>query len=304
MSRLNTLCGGGAKGAPGDGVDTPTTKDLTGAGAVKGKPELGPLTAMSGVSPTYGADWGTFVSWGDVIMSLDKSGAMTPPKPVAKPEITREEFLFRYYIDLATDPWKYGSELEMEMAETQAELEELGKWAEVLSHLILLEQEKMKIEEERAAKLEASIKKNEAFEAKRREHQKKIAAMKEVAAKAWKEEKDNAAAKIAGRQVATAKNGIACRYFRDNGMPEPATNGWEPGCDYYKHGKCPCIHPDEPGWDEAVVARKAKRGASHRHVPRGAGGFGRDNAASRDTNWRDDTPDWMRAAGGGKPRRS
>jgi hypothetical protein len=291
MSRSNMTCSGGAKGAPGM-ESTPVQKDLTGAGAVNGEPELGVPTVMGAVCSTWRAFGDAQASWGDIMMDRDESGVVTPPITIVKSEISREEFLFRYYIDLTIDPCKYGTDLEMEMAETQAELEEMGKWPEVLSHLIRLEEEKMKVEEERLLSNKMYAEKLAAIEKKRAEHNAKIAAMKEAAAKAFEEDKALVAAKIAARKTATAKNGIACKYFRDNGTPEPARDGWEPGCGYHKEGKCPCIHPDEPGWDAAVAARRAKR-AVHHHAPRGAGGFGHGNATSWDNNWR--------AAGGGKP---
>lgn len=254
---------------------TPVQKDLTGAGAVNGKPELGVSTVMDTVCCwTKTANWGmNFVSWGDMMMPRE-SGVETPP-PV-RSKISHEEFIFWYYIDLATEPYKYGKDLETEMAKTQAELEEMETWPEVLSYLIGLDESKMKVEEERRLYNEKEDARMAAIEEKRLEHETRIAAMKEAAAKAYEEDKVNAAAKIAARHVAIAKNGIACKYFRNNGTPEPARDGWESGCNYHKEGKCPCVHPEEPGWDAAVVARKAKR-AVHHHAPRGAGGFGHGN---------------------------
>lgn len=222
-------------------------------------------------------------SWGDLMMERE-SVVVTPPTTVPRSEISREEFLFRYYIDLATDPCKYGTDLEMEMADTKAELEELGKWADVLAHLIHLEEEKMKVVEERVAKDKEYAEWSAVLEKKRLDHQMKIAAMKEAAVKAIEEDKVRVATKLAARQLATVKSGRACRYFRNNGMPEPAKDGWEAGCGYHKEGKCRDIHPDEPGWNEAVATRKAYHG--HHHAPRGGGGFHRAAGNGNPGNWR------------------
>lgn len=216
-------------------------------------------------------------AWGDIMMDYD-NGPRTPPAPTApRPAISREEMLFMYYIDLATDPWKYGADLEEEMAETMAELQELGKWPEVIAHLIYLEEEKMRIEEERAAKNERLAELDKVIEEKRQKHKLKIAAMEEAARRQVAEDKARAAAKLAARQVATVKDGEACKYYRDNGTPEPAREGWEAGCDYHKQGKCKHVHPDEAGWDAAVAKRKANRKNhghrhEHHHAPRGGGG--------------------------------
>jgi hypothetical protein len=214
-------------------------------------------------------------AWGDIMIGYN-SRPTTPPNTVTRPVISHDEILFLYYIDLVTDPYKYGDELDKEMATVEAELRELGKWPDVISYLIYLEEEKMRIEEDRAAKLEKFMESEKIMDEKRQKHKLKIVGMQEAARQQVANDKARAAAKLAARQVATVKDGEACKYYRDNGIPEPAREGWEAGCGYHKEGKCTHVHPDEPGWEAAVAKRKIAR-SGHRHghynnAPR-SGGF-------------------------------
>ena len=209
------------------------------------------------------------------------------PRPPT-PEPTRAEFLFKIYMDYVEDPWKYGKDLEAEMAETEAELRKIGAWADVESHLNHLAEVERVLDEERAAEMAKAKEQAAIQEEKDREHKLKIAAMEEAARKAIAEDKARVAAALAARQVATVKNGRACKYFRNDGSPEPAQEGWVAGCGYHKEGKCPCIHPDEPGWDEAVANRKAHgRPPSHHHggnrsyTTGGGVGFRKPNGGTR-----------------------
>lgn len=213
------------------------------------------------------------------MLDMDNGPRTPPATTVARPVVSREEFLFRYYIDLATESCKYGEDLEEEMAETKAELQELGKWPDVIAYFIYLEEEKMKIEEARVARLERLAELDKEMDEKREAHKLKIATMHEAALRQMADDKARVLAKLAARQVATVKDGEACKYYRNNGTPEPAREGWNEGCDYHKQGKCKHVHPDEPGWDAAVAKRKAP-GHNHGHKSghyhkKPAGGAGR-----------------------------
>jgi len=206
-------------------------------------------------------------------------------KPIPAP--TREEFLSYLYIDYLEEPWKHGSELEEALADIAAELRELGEWERFQSYLTELEEKARKMEEERANEAAKAAEKAALREEKEREHKLKVAAMEEAARKELAEVKARAAAALAARQVVATKNGQACKYFRNNGMPEPASEGYNEGCDYHKLGKCPFVHPDEAGWSEAVAKRTAnhKTHHHHHHAPRGAGG-GNWRGSSRSESWR------------------
>ena len=253
-----------------EGVDT-RKKDLTGAGAVKVIPESGASAVkLDDLSSKYnGANWLTYAVFGFGPCGVCGSNMpfhqlvgdmcdMCVPRP-PKPAPTRAQILSALRIDYEEEPWKYGNELEELKAKTEAELRAIGAWADVESHLNRLAEAERADEAQRAAKQRERAEKAAIQEEKDREHRRRIAEMEEAIRRTLAEEKARVAAALAARQSMTvvAKNGHACKYYRNNGLPEPAQDGWEAGCGYHKIGKCPFIHPDEPGWKEAAEKRKS-----------------------------------------------
>lgn len=214
--------------------------------------------------------------WGDIMMDEDNGPRTPPAQAVFVEEISPVERLIRYAVDLLTEGSKYGEDLETELDETSAELESLGLWDALDEYLVYLEEVEKRVNEERDARLKELQEMEDLAEQKRLEHALKIAAMEKAAREQVEAEKAAALAAIAARHVTSTKNGTACKYYRNDGSPEPASKGWEPGCGYHKEGKCKHVHPDEPGWDEAVAKRKAEgHKHKHGHHKKPAGGAGR-----------------------------
>jgi hypothetical protein len=52
---------------------------------------------------------------------------------------------------------------------------------------------------------------------------------------------------------------MPCKYVNEPATVDKFGVKWEAGCQHHKKGICPYLHPGQMGYDEAVVARVARR---------------------------------------------
>lgn len=163
------------------------------------------------------------VSWADIMDGFSRP--IDDSTTAIRSAISHEEFLFRYYTDLMTDPYLYGSDLEDEKADTEAELRDLGKWDDVLTHLVYLKDTEVSQITERAAE---AVRREEAI----RERALKIA--------------------TSIRNAISLDKAVATRRVRLLGICKKSQQ-----CPTQGHG-CKFAHPGENDYKKALYQRIAK----------------------------------------------